>query len=115
VIGECLSALLSVEPDESIAFVANYLKDSRPAVRELAALALGESRLEEALPLLQSIWQQPMLDTAYRRALLRAVALHRSDAAFDWLLSIAQREERPMAAQAIEAASTQSAQRSLTE
>jgi HEAT repeat protein len=103
VIGECLSALLSVEPEESIAFVANYLKDSRPAVRELAALALGESRLEEALPILQSIWQRSMLDTAYRRALLRAVALHRSDAAFDWLLAIAQQEQRQVAAQAIEA------------
>jgi hypothetical protein len=44
-----------------------------------------------------------MLDTAYRRVLLCAVALHRSDAAFDWLLSIAQREERQAAAQAIEA------------
>ncbi len=103
VIGECFSALLSVEPDESIAFVAGYLEDSRPIICELAALALGESRLEDALPILQSTWQQPLLDTVYRRALLRAVALHRSDAAFEWLLAIAEQEKRQVASQAIEA------------
>ena len=53
VLGECFTGLLDVEPDESIGLVAGYLTHADEAVRELAALALGESRLDGALAPLQ--------------------------------------------------------------
>jgi HEAT repeat protein len=88
VLGECFTGLLGVEPEESLGFVGAYLQHGDEAVRELAALALGESRQERALPLLTEAWGGVLLGDEFRRALLRAVAAHRSEAAFAWLLAI---------------------------
>lgn len=49
IIGECFSALMSVEPEGSLDFVAQWLAKPDGALRELAALALGESRVPAAL------------------------------------------------------------------
>jgi hypothetical protein len=88
VLGECFTGLLNVEPEESLGFVGAYLRDGDEAVRELAALALGESRQEGALALLTEAWGGVLLGDEFRRALLRAVAAHRSEAAYDWLLAM---------------------------
>jgi hypothetical protein len=88
VLGECFTGLLAVEPEESLGFVAAYLQRGDDAVRELAALALGESRSEGALAPLQEAWNGVLVGDEFRRALLRAAAAHRSEAAFDWLLAI---------------------------
>lgn len=88
VVGECFTGLLSIEPDESIAFVASYLSHADEAICELAALALGESRLDAALAPLAKAWDGVLVGAELRRALLRAAAAHRSEAAFEWLLAI---------------------------
>ena len=88
VLGECFTGLLSVEPEESLGFVGAFLRHADEAIRELAALALGESRLDGALPPLIEAWDGVLLGDELRRALLRAAAAHRSEAAFDWLLAI---------------------------
>jgi hypothetical protein len=88
VVGECFTGLLSVAPEESLAFVAGYLERSDDAVRELAALALGESRHDAALAPLKEAWGDVLLRDELRRALVRAAAAHRSEAAFDWLLEL---------------------------
>ena len=88
VLGECFTGLLAVEPDESPAFVARFLDRCHDeTIRELAALALGESRLPAALDRLQAAWDDVLPSRSFRRALLRASALHRSEAAFAWLLA----------------------------
>ncbi len=87
VIGECFGALLTIAPQYSLPFVAEYLRVKDEAVQEYAALALGESRLPEALKLLRNAWDELVMAEA-RSALIRAAALHRSDAAFEWLLTI---------------------------
>jgi HEAT repeat protein len=87
VIGECFSALLIIEPEHSLPFVAGYLRHEDDALRELAALALGESRLPEGLKLLRDAWDDAVASEA-RGALIRAAALHRSEPAFEWLLDI---------------------------
>ena len=102
VVGECFTGLLNVEPDESPAFVAPYLADPDAAVREFAALALGESRLDSALGLLLKAWDEQLISTEFRRVLLRAIALHRSDAAFDWLFSIVENAQSPLANDTLE-------------
>jgi hypothetical protein len=95
IVGECFSALMSVEPEGSLAFVAKWVAEPDDALRELAALALGESRVFGALDVLKSAWNEPVVADELRFALVRAAAAHRSEAAFDWLLSIAA-EARPI-------------------
>jgi hypothetical protein len=103
VLGECFTGLLAVEPEESIGFVAGYLGHADDTVRELAALALGESRLDGALTPLKEAWNGVLLGEELRRALLRAAATHRSEAAFDWLLAVVVDARVPVALEAVEA------------
>jgi hypothetical protein len=87
VLGECMSGLLTVDPDYSLPFVAAYLDSSDDILFELAALALGDSRLDEALEVLQATWSHTFaIHAERRRALFKAITLHRSEAAPDWLL-----------------------------
>lgn len=103
VIGECFAGLMQVEPEESLSFVANYLEHSDPVIAELAALALGESRLQAALPCLTSALEQPLVRAEQRRALLQAIALLRHNEALDYLLNIVQSARPDVAAQALQA------------
>jgi hypothetical protein len=86
-----LVGLLQVEPEESPGFVAGFLGDLDPALRELAALALGGSRLDLALDLLRQRWDAEPLKGEGQRPLLRGAILHRSSAAFDWLVDLVAR------------------------
>jgi HEAT repeat protein len=103
IIGECFSALLSVEPEESLTFVAPFLTRADDALRELAALAIGESRAPGALEILKNAWNEVVVAEEFRLALIRAAAVHRSEGAFDWLLSIAAEARVPVAEQVLEA------------
>ncbi len=103
VLGECFTGLLAVEPEESIGFVAGYLGHAGDAVRELAALALGESRLDGALAPLKEAWNGVLVGEELRRTLLRAAAAHRSEAAFDWLLTVVADARLPVALEVVEA------------
>jgi hypothetical protein len=102
VVGECFEALLGVEPDESLAFVAGYLAHSDDALREVAAVALGGSKLDGALAPLKAAWDDPLPAPEFRNALLRAAALHRSEAAFDWLIELAAGADKRVAADVVE-------------
>lgn len=102
VIGDCFTALLSVEPDESPAFVARFLDDEDEAVVEAAALALGESRSPAALAFLQAAWDDVLVPAEIRRVLVRAAALHRSNEAFDWLLDLAAARDAKIATEIVD-------------
>jgi HEAT repeat protein len=88
VLGECFTALLAIEPDESIGLVASRLHDADEAVRDYAALALGESRQPQALQQLQAAWHDTRTPKDLRSVLARAIALHRTGPAFDWLIDM---------------------------
>jgi len=88
VIGECFTGLLSIAQEECLPFVAAYLSDDDDGVRDFAALALGESRHPRALEHLRTAWDGLYDTKGFRTVLIRAAALHRSEAAFDWLISI---------------------------
>ena len=103
VLGECFTGLLAVAPEESLALVAAHLDSAEEPVRELAALALGESRLDAALASLLGAWQQPLQSRSMRRALLRAAVAHRSEAALVWLLSLAAEARIETALEVVEA------------
>ena len=103
IVGDCFTGLLAVAPEESIPFVAGYLAHADAAIRELAALALGESKHGGALRPLKEAWGEVLVSEEFRHALLRAAAAHRSDAAFDWLLEIVRDAREPIAILVIEA------------
>jgi hypothetical protein len=106
VVAECFRVLLTLDPDASIPFVARWLDDARAGdrtLRELAALALGESGFDASVDALRAAWEAEPLRGPADRALLRAAALARSDRALDWLLSLAVEADFRTAQQVIEA------------
>ena len=83
----CFAGLLALEPERAPAHVGHYLRAANPALAEAAALALGDSRLPEAMPVLREAWQTAD-DPALRSAFLDALARLGDDAAFDFLLDL---------------------------
>lgn len=103
VVGECLTALVSLQPREALEFVGNFLDSSNESVREEAALALGTSKEPAALDLLKA--QFPLAaDRQFRQTLLTSIASLRFPAAVDFLLFVIQTERPTVAADAVAAA-----------
>ena len=87
VIEECFAVLLDGEKDRYLPFVARYMEDENPRLCVAAALSLGRSRHAKALDLLTSRWRS-VGDPEFKRDLLVAVALLRSEPAVTFLLSL---------------------------
>ena len=102
VISECLGALLKIGPESSLSFFERLLERADRGTREAAALALGESRVPDALPLLRDLWEQSD-DAELRRTALLAIATLRHDQALGFLLSLIAGAAGPSARDAIEA------------
>jgi len=102
VIADCFTGLLTVEPEESVQFVSRFLADGDDVIQEAAALALGESRLPAAIDSLKAAWQDVLVPAEFRRVLIRAAALHRSNEAFDWLLALVAEGDANIAAETVE-------------
>jgi HEAT repeat protein len=105
VIGECMSALLRITPDSGVEFVQRFLDEDHEAIAELAAIALGSSRVGAALPALRQWWERTAAPPKRRTALL-AIGMLRSDEAFDFLFSVAAESEGPNARDAVQALAT---------
>jgi hypothetical protein len=101
VTGDCLAALLQVAGEDALDFVGGFLVTPSPEINGLAALALGESRLDGALDLLRARWDAEPFRRSAEHLLLRAAALHRSEAALDWLVSVVADADRTSAGVAI--------------
>lgn len=99
---ECLSALLRFPAEDLPAFAARFLRHSSPALRELAALALGESKRPEAVAALMECWETSRPDRGLRQALLRALGISRSATAFALLYRLLEEAPRDTAAAALE-------------
>jgi HEAT repeat protein len=87
VLSECFLALLQLSPQLSLSLISSFLTSRLSEVAEVAALALGESRLPEALPILQTWWQRTRI-TELRQTALTAIALLRQDEAIAFLLGL---------------------------
>ncbi|MGC9468581.1 MAG: HEAT repeat domain-containing protein [Anaerolineae bacterium] len=100
---ECFSALLQLEPEPSLSFIAGFLhRDGVDvAVQEAAAVALGESHLVKAFPFLETAWEDAR-DPELRQTLLLAIALLRHERALSFLLALLEKggpsSERALAA-----------------
>ncbi len=108
VLTECLLSLLHLDPSGSLPLVAHLLKAAPGSGRsaggpaECAAVALGESRLEGALPVLRD-WLPEAVSRGLAPTALRALATLRRDEAFDHLLSLVREAEPPVAREAVAA------------
>ncbi len=83
----CFGGLLALEPERAVGHVGRFLRAANPALAEAAALALGDSRLPAAAPVLHEAWQAAD-DPALRSACLDALARLGDEAAFDFLLDL---------------------------
>ena len=102
VLTECCAALLRLEPARSLDFLRPYLELPGSDVPSAVILALGESRLEEATPILCELLESGF-DRESRRVVLLALASSRAPAAIDHLLSLIADESSPVAAEVITA------------
>lgn len=105
VLSECFASLLAIAPEESMPLVASRLSHKDDAVRDFAALALGESHHPAALKYLRAAWDEVLVSNEMRAVLIRAAAVHRSEAAFDWLLTIIETGSRAQADVVVDALS----------
>lgn len=88
VVRECFRTLLELAPDSSLSFVAHFLEGEKDVIREMAAIALGESRLDGAFEVLRD-WCEQVMETPLCYSGLTAIALLRNKVAIDYLLSLA--------------------------
>jgi len=102
VLGACFASLLQIAPAASLPFVARFLEAPLDEVRELAALALGESQQPAVLPLLVAFQQRARAPEALRAGLL-AISLLRSEAALDHLIGLVEEAPARIAREALHA------------
>lgn len=101
VIEACLEGLLRLSPQRYLPVVAAVLRGDDEARAEAAALALGESRLREALPLLEEALGGA--GPRGQQSVIMAIALLRSDEANARLLALVEKGPEKQAAAAIDA------------
>lgn len=87
VLAECFSGLLASAPETSLTLIAGYADSEDLAVAEAALLALGSSRMPQALELLTERWDRTAAGPL-RKILLVSIAMVRSDAAIEFLLAL---------------------------
>jgi len=102
VLSECFIALLKIAPQSSLPFVAEFLDHRDQTVTEAAAMALGESRREEAFEILKSWWERTHYADLRRTALV-AIAVLRQEQATRFLLELIAKERTLVAREAISA------------
>ncbi|ACL02223.1 PBS lyase HEAT domain protein repeat-containing protein [Desulfatibacillum aliphaticivorans] len=114
VASEALAGLLQLAPQDSKEFVHGFFQDDMDLVlRESLALSLGESKTDEALEILQELWENEPYKREQDLVLLRGAVLHRSEKAFDWLIDVISEGDRNIALFIIEELSIYSANEQL--
>jgi HEAT repeat protein len=102
VVSECLGGLLAVDAAANLPIVAGYLDPADPPGCEAAAMALGRSRLAEALEPLKGCLER--CHTAdLRQQLFLAIAILRRPAATDYLVELVATAEEEVAAESLTA------------
>jgi hypothetical protein len=102
VLSECLGGLLAVDAGANLPLIVGFLEPGDPAACEAAALALGRSRLPEALEPLKECWPRCHSRELSQQVLL-AIAILRRPEATDYLMELVASEEEPKAIAALSA------------
>lgn len=86
-LGECFAALMRLAPETSVPFVATFLTRGTGTDADAAAMALGSTRRPDAHAALRA-WFEELIEPDARRSALVAMALIRSPASDEHLLSL---------------------------
>ncbi len=97
---EALAGLLAKAPRRSLPFAAGFLASEDSGVVAAAALALGESRLEEAVPLLARRYERGA-DRRLEQTLLIAISMLRREPGLEHLLAMVKDADQGRAIQAL--------------
>lgn len=81
----CFGACLALVPEWTIAMLRRGTCGARPVDREMASIALGSSRREDALDVLIA-WLSGTVSASERETMLTAIGLHRTERALGVLL-----------------------------
>jgi HEAT repeat protein len=114
VLGECFSALLAADPEQSLSFVAAYLDDEKATTAEAAIWALGQSRLPAAFGALREKWERT-LDHSVRKIMLSAIAASRLPEALDFLYAQLRQANLQTAQDVVETLAPYGASETITE
>jgi hypothetical protein len=114
VTAECLAALMSAAPVESLPFVAGFLAFPNDVIQAGAAFALAESRRTDALDILVGHWPRARRGSL-EEILLLAISITRLPAALEFLLGILADEHQTAASAALSALAIHSHNESLRE
>ena len=87
VTGQVFESLLRVEGATAVPFIVEFLRDPVEEVREEAALALGASRLTEAVRALKDVLSKRHVLLEYE-VVLRALSISRHEEAIEFLLDM---------------------------
>lgn len=104
VTGACMGGLLALEPQAALGFADELLRSDDAAVVEAVAVALGESRLDGAFPLLRRVCEEAVTPES-RAAAMLALAMLRSEPAWSFLLEVVASESEHRARAALKALS----------
>jgi hypothetical protein len=102
VTGCAFDAILHLEPEKGLDFVAGFLNSTDAEVRDEAALAMGLWRHPRAIEILIAAWKGTT-DKDFRSILLRAISSSREESALEFLLSLVREGPGWQAAAALEA------------
>jgi hypothetical protein len=102
VTGCVFDAILHLESEKGLHFVAQFLKSANPEVRDEAALAMGAWRNAGAVQILIAAWNDT-IDRDFRSVLLRAMSSSREECALEFLLGLVMEGSGHYAESALEA------------
>jgi hypothetical protein len=102
VVGQVFDAILRLEAAAGVEFVAGFLGTAQEDVQAEAALALGSSRLPEAVAALEKAWEATR-DPGLRDAIARSISAARQERGFAFLLAVLKDGRASDAASALEA------------
>lgn len=91
VLSECVTGVLQLMPAESIDVAIRMLRHDDEGVRAATVLAIGASRLPEAVQLMREAFDREK-ERAARKTIMIAAASTRSAAAVDWLVGLVSKD-----------------------
>lgn len=102
VVGQVFESLLKAEGSAAVPFVSEFLRACNADVREEAALALGASRLPEAVSaLIETAGRKPFALELH--VIYRALGVSRHESAVEFLITAVRKQRAPEAGEALEA------------
>ena len=106
VMGQCFESMLSLAPEGGLSFVSRFLKSENLDVQLEAASVLAQCRDARAIGILRNFWQEPLLTSDTRQAVLISLGASPVAESTEFLLEVVSREPIALASTALKALAT---------